>query len=109
MTALPPRAETRSVRELDRQAKGAEIFRNLSDAFNTMNDRSLSDGFVLRFLAEHNTLQQKLVALFLRCIYALAEQTEGGRWVDARNEAAVAASRKVRDVLGEDGYRMPLI
>ena len=75
---------------------GWKSFRDFSHKANSMAFNG--EGFIVGFVEEHRTLQQKEMTTFLRCIEHLARCFDEG-FYDARNEASCRKARIIMDAL----------
>jgi hypothetical protein len=89
MTAIP---DERFLNRWDRTSVGAQVYEQVSQMVNGGPGK---EEFVIAFLKDHNTLQQQIGSLFLRCLLALAEQDD--RFGDLRNEAIRTKARKIQE------------
>ena len=66
-----------------------------------------SETFSREFFREHRTLQQGIIGLFLDLLRQMSDPKFTD--FDLRTEASVHIARRIREALGEFGFRMPYI
>ena len=94
---------------MDRREKLNNAVDSMADAANIMgNEKESVEAFMDALRCTHRTLQQGIIGLMIGVLEQYADLDD--RWIDARNECARAACRKLKPIIEADCMaHMPLI